>query len=389
MRQGLVVAHVVRNAGSVSEHWINDQLMPAGDVAQHLLFDIGDTVDPYAWTEPSHRVLGVRRVDRAVRRLGRIAPDVTALVAPAFDGRLPAADVYHAHFGPVGYAWHRLARANSVPLIVSFYGTDASNEQFRRAPWSRRYADLFETVSAVIVEGPSLREKVIALGCPSAKVHVIRLPCQLPSMGTTTEDKRYAAFLGGRFVEKKGFDTGIRAFARAFPYGPERLAIVGDGKLRGSLEAIARSEQLEDRVEFLGSLTLQDFVMYLCRAKVALFPSQTAVNGDSEGGAPVALTIAQACGVATVVSDHADLPWAAAPVVPVVPEAGVAALSQSLAALHEEASLGTSAYIARTDAQRQFVARENDPARLAVQRARVYSAAALNDLRLTESLMSS
>jgi glycosyltransferase involved in cell wall biosynthesis len=56
-----------------------------------------------------------------------------------------------------------------------------------------------------------------------------------------------------RLIEQKGIAYGIRAFGRIAEHFPvARLMIVGEGKLRSSLEAQVKALKLEDRVRFLG-----------------------------------------------------------------------------------------------------------------------------------------
>lgn len=60
----------------------------------------------------------------------------------------------------------------------------------------------------------------------------------------------------GRFESQKGFDLLIEAFGRVAPFHPEwRLAIWGEGPLRGALEAQVRAFGLADRVTLPGLST--------------------------------------------------------------------------------------------------------------------------------------
>jgi hypothetical protein len=69
------------------------------------------------------------------------------------------------------------------------------------------------------------------LGCPRERLHVVRLPFAPPAVLDYVRRPRvaYAACFGGRFVAKKGVDVALRAFARAFPGGGERMLLVGTG----------------------------------------------------------------------------------------------------------------------------------------------------------------
>lgn len=74
----------------------------------------------------------------------------------------------------------------------------------------------------------------------------------------------------GRLAPEKGYDVALRAFARV--RDPEaRLAIVGDGPLRGDLEALAASLGVADRVTFAGYAP--DIGPWLDRARLLLLSS--------------------------------------------------------------------------------------------------------------------
>src|SRR5262245_23258900 len=87
------------------------------------------------------------------------------------------AHVLHAHFGQTGHQILPVQRRSGLPLVVSFYGHDVSAPT-REPRWRARYAELFERAERVLAEGPCLREVLVALGCPRAKIalHPIAIP---------------------------------------------------------------------------------------------------------------------------------------------------------------------------------------------------------------------
>jgi colanic acid/amylovoran biosynthesis glycosyltransferase len=64
-----------------------------------------------------------------------------------------------------------------------------------------------------------------------------------------------------------------------------------------------------DAVTFLGALGRVEYLAELSGADILLAPSLTARNGDGEGGAPTTILDAQAAGVLTLGSTHADIPY--------------------------------------------------------------------------------
>jgi colanic acid/amylovoran biosynthesis glycosyltransferase len=74
------------------------------------------------------------------------------------------------------------------------------------------------------------------------------------------------------------------------------------------------------------------------QADIFLQPSQTAADGDSEGGAPTTLLEAQAMGLPVVASDHADIPYVVAPGEPALlpPQGDTGQLAAALGQLLDE-----------------------------------------------------
>lgn len=379
------VGHVIGRAGFLSETWVDAQVLAARRYRASL-WTLRPPADPYCWRTPATNLeraapamLLANKTQGLLIRRGRDGQDAARLLRPlSLYAWRRRPDVFHAHFGPNGYTWSTLARLARVPLVTSFYGYDASQLQYQRPPWTDRYRRFFAKVAAVVVEGPAMAARVVRLGCPPEKIHVVRLPftnVDFDLRPAARSDRPYAAVLGGRMVEKKGFDIGVRAFARAFGGGTERLLVVGDGPEETGIRSLVGQLGLTARVDFRSPVPLPEFAALAAGAEVALFPSRTARNGDGEGGAPLTLTLLQAIGVPVVVSDHDDLPWAAAPGTPVVPAGEVDAMADALRSTFLEARENGSQLVARVEQARRFVAEAHDPARLAEEREAAYDSA--------------
>lgn len=283
------------------------------------------------------------------------------------------ADVYHAHFGPVAWNWLSLVATTGAPLVVSFYGFDASQRMFQQEPWRSRYRSLFERTSAVLVEGPAMAAKVARLGCSESRINVVRLPFTNTSLPEPVAvlPKRWDVIMAGRFVQKKGFGDGLRAVAHTKCLTGTTL-IVGAGELEKSLRDLAAELGLDARVVFSGPVPLEELTRLMAASRVALFPSRVAPDGDSEGGAPLTLALAQFAGAAPVVTTHADLAYAAAPATPIVGEGDICALAQGIDLVLSEASTEPDRYLERIKRGRAFVEGAHDPSRLLDARERIY-----------------
>jgi colanic acid/amylovoran biosynthesis glycosyltransferase len=224
--------------------------------------------------------------------------------------------------------------------VASFYGYDAALDRVvGSAVWRRRYRRLFSEASVVLVEGPRMAERVGALGCPDERLRVVRLPADaagLEGIARRPADD-FVVVAAGRFVGKKGFDTAVRAFARGLRGRDARLLMVGGGELEAEYRRLARDGGIEAQVTWIDALPFREFMSHVAGATVAIFPSRTADDGDTEGGAPVTLIETQWLGVPTLVSDHDDLPFVAAPGGSMtLPASDVDAWADALRALYDD-----------------------------------------------------
>lgn len=331
------VQHLLSQAGAYSEIWLDAQISGT-DRYRSSAWRLRGEISPYRWSHRATHVRDVRLLAETALRLwrrggsrGSLRPLSALLRAAASRGLKDPPAVLHAHFGTVAWEWLGLVRDWDVPLVVSFYGFDGSKREYTVEPWRSRYVELFDRTAAVIVEGPAMMRRVEALSCSPKKLHVVRLPfanVDIPDRDVQAPP-RWSAIMAGRFVEKKGFDVGVEAFARSSAGG--RLLLVGDGPLESRLRHQVEKLGIGSRVDFVAPVPVEELTELFRRSQVALFPSRTANDGDGEGGAPLTLTLAQFVGTPVIVTDHDDLPWAAAPGTPIVPAGDVDALAAELA----------------------------------------------------------
>jgi colanic acid/amylovoran biosynthesis glycosyltransferase len=258
-------------------------------------------------------------------------------------------------------------------LVASFYGYDATKDVFRtERRWQRQYARLFAEVAAVIAEGPAMAARVESLGCPPTKLHVVRMPADADGLEPHRRAKsnHFLVVVAGRLIEKKGFDTAIRAFARVLCGKPDaRMLVLGGGEMEPELRRLSAAEGIDNQVTWRGILPFAEFVENVSTAHVALYPSRTGSDGDSEGGAPVTLIEAQWLGVPSIVSDHDDLPFVSAPDGAVVlPPRDVSLWAEALEALYRRPE---RLQAMATNAER-FVKARHAPAVNLAQREAIY-----------------
>jgi colanic acid/amylovoran biosynthesis glycosyltransferase len=216
-------------------------------------------------------------------------------------------DLVHAHFGPVGCDFVDIADALGIPLVTSLYGVDAAVLPYL-PQWRDRYARLFRKGDLFLAEGPEMRRKIVAAGAPADRTVIQPIAVNLSKYPRWAPDDSTTVLFAGRLVEKKGLCDAIAAFARARRSVPARMTIVGDGPDEADGRALADQLGLSEIVDFVGAKPHRDLIRRLAAAAVLIHPSRTAVNGDSEGGAPTILLEAQAIGTPIVTTRHADIP---------------------------------------------------------------------------------
>src|SRR6185437_4521025 len=167
-----------------------------------------------------------------------------------------------------------------------------------------REGDLFLAVSDAV------RRLAVGAGYPAERTMTHYLGVDLAAFPVGHGDREATVLHVGRLVEKKGTGVLLDAFARVRAAQPAaRLVIIGDGPLRGSLEALADRLGLGEAVRFLGSQPHASVAEWMRRAAVLAVPSVTARDGDAEG-LPTVVMEAAASGLAVVGSDHSGIPEA-------------------------------------------------------------------------------
>ncbi|OJU96165.1 MAG: hypothetical protein BGO23_01180 [Solirubrobacterales bacterium 67-14] len=308
------ILHSTPVLGHITQRWIDSQVNATDRYDSRILgASVADecTVEDERWIVP-------RRGSAAwLSYRGMSVTDGFSPLYLAARMRQHRPDVIHVHFAPPAAQLTRFASLLDRPLVTSFYGYDATLNRYRESwLWRRPYMRLFRRASAFVVEGPAMADRVAGLGCPEERIRVVRLPADQQSLGSVVPRKtdEFTVVAAGRFVEKKGFDLAILAFARAFAGRTDaKLILVGGGPLEGAYRQQVAELGIEPQVEWAGRLQHHEFMTRVASAHVAVYPSVTASNGDGEGGAPVTLIEGQWLGVPSIVSAHDDLPFVAAP----------------------------------------------------------------------------
>ncbi len=238
--------------------------------------------------------------------------------APQFVSRIRQLNprLIHAHFGVCGTLALPLARSLNLPMVVTFYGLDATmTEEYAKQDsistrqYLKRKDELKQAVPLFIAVSDFIRDKLLQQGFPEDKVisHYYGVDTDFFQPDTAVEKQSTVLFVG-RLSEKKGCEYLIKAMEKVqMVHDDIDLVIVGDGELRQDLEGLA-AQKLR-RYQFLGLQPPEMVKDWMNRAKVLVVPSVTASTGDSEG-LPTVVVEAQSMGLPVVGTYHAGIPQA-------------------------------------------------------------------------------
>lgn len=237
---------------------------------------------------------------RALPRTNRLDPSIFRFFARELDGFRP--DIVHAHnFGANTWAraWGLLH--SRIGIVCHIHSGRMVTSQ---AP-HRREIDrlLFRRADAVIVLNKEQVDYVATrLDLPRERILLLPNGIDMVRFAPPAPGERNPldAVCVASLTPVKNHEGLLRAFAAARVRAPSaRLTLVGDGELRGTLEALARTLGIEDSVTFAG---LQpDVLPYLRRAGVFVLASHREAM-------PLALLEAMASGMAAVASAVGAIP---------------------------------------------------------------------------------
>ena len=237
--------------------------------------------------------------------------------------------VIHAHWlvpgGLVGAILKELLPGRRG-LLVTAHGADVHlRDRWPIRTLKRLAIDSADTLTVV---SRALRDRVRPFVPEDTRLEVASMGVDLHTRYVPGRQRPRTATLvfAGRLVEKKGVADLLEALQRMREKRPGvRLLIAGHGPLEQDLRSHAKRLQIDDAVEFLGSVPNDRLPEVLRRASLAVLPFRTADDGDTEGLGLVAVE-AMGCGIPVIVGDvpaihdvvtHAETGWIVPPRDPV------------------------------------------------------------------------
>jgi glycosyltransferase involved in cell wall biosynthesis len=274
--------------------------------------------------------------------------------------------VIQAHwFVPQGLVGVIVGGLLRIPVVVTSHGADTYG--LRGRSWTFIRKAIAGRSAAVTVVSQDIAAKLPGLTSRTGE------PPKVMPMGVDTdifhpsrrdEALRQQLSAGGPlilFVGRLAEKKGVRYLLRAMPDVLRRfpncaLVIVGDGPLRGQLEALADQLNIQGNVTFVGGVSHEELPAYYASGDVFVGPSVVTQGGDTEAfGVVFAEAMAAAIPiVATAVGGVADIvvPGRTGLLVePESPEDLAKGISRLLDSLAEARRMGT---LARRWVRRKF-----------------------------------
>lgn len=215
-------------------------------------------------------------------------------------------DHLHVHFAhiPTDIAMYA-SSLSCVPFSVTAHANDIYERAWLLKEKVERSA-FFATISEF--NKRYLEEK----GVNSAKISIVRCgvePAQFSKRTVPLEHERMRVGAIGRLVEKKGFDTLIKAVAILKAQGMAiELLIAGSGPLSQQLQELTADLGLSSQdVMFLGAIPHAEVAVFIKSLDAFVLPCKQDENGDIDG-IPVVLMEAMLSGVPVITTELSGIP---------------------------------------------------------------------------------
>lgn len=231
-----------------------------------------------------------------------------ALMLPTAMRVMLSQDISDIHCGvvsPDGHIGQYLSRLTGKPYLVFTYGKEVSPEM-RPNRYARR-RNVLNGTNVVVACSQFTRRLLLDMGISENKIEVITPSVDVAALTPGPKNPELVNKLGlgqsrvilsvGRLIERKGFDTVIRAMPKIVKAVPEAVYVVAGsrGFYLPRLQEIVAELGMQDHVRFLGDVNEASLPDLYRLCDVFAMVSRTLPNGDCEGFGIVLLE-AQACG---------------------------------------------------------------------------------------------
>ncbi len=228
--------------------------------------------------------------------------------------------IIHTHFGMNGnriaYLKSKGILSENIRIVNSFHGYDLAPD--RLPSYKKEYKYLFDSAAAFTVNTPYLEGLL-------KKVTTPQKPCYILPVGLDTEffkrgeskrsDNFFDLVFCGKLIALKGPDLAIELVQKLHESGfvQTRLHIIGDGKLRDSLEQQVQRCQLDQAVFFYGALSQTEIKLRFESADAFVLPGRYDADTGRAETQGLVIQEAQAMELPVIVSDVGGMPYGLIP----------------------------------------------------------------------------
>lgn len=207
--------------------------------------------------------------------------------------------------------FRNLIRRLGLPFWVHAHGWDVS-ARLREPDICAAYRTTYAEAAGVITISVLSRDRLIKLGLPQEKVHVVPYGVDVPEQAPVRLERRGVRCLAvGRMVPKKAPVLLLDAFRRALERDARlRLDYVGAGVLLPAAEQFVRAFGLAETIRLHGQQPAESVTRLMKEADVFVQHSIVDPATGDEEGLPVAILEAMAAGLPVVATRHAGIPEA-------------------------------------------------------------------------------
>lgn len=218
----------------------------------------------------------------------------------------------HIHHGKLASRFRFLKEQHGLPMFVGFRGNDATAFPKKSKENLLELQKLFQLADRFFPVCEHLKREIVRIGCPEEKIRVLYGGVDLSRFAfkprTVKAHKKIRILAVGRFVEKKGFDDLIRAFAVVRKSNPRvRLTLIGQGPCKSAYRKLIKKLGLKDSVKMIPWVDYQGIHKKYYQSHIFCAPSCTDAEGNQEG-IPNTLKEAMATGMPVVSTYHAGIP---------------------------------------------------------------------------------
>ncbi|NEO68924.1 glycosyltransferase [Moorena sp. SIO3H5] len=323
--KNITVLHSNDNWLPLTENWLYNQIRNLPDeIENHIICQTTRNLDQFSLPNIHSCSELLPRLTNLYQRLGKLRGS-SYLYQFAFSQLLVKiaekykADILHSHFGNT--AWYNIKAAKQANLkhIATFYGYDVNFMPKQYPKWLQRYQTLFKHIDCILCEGSHMAQCIAELGCPQHKIQVHHLGIAIEEIPfkprSWNPSEALHVLIAASFREKKGIPYAIEALGQLQHELPLKLTIIGDAspdhrsqaEKQTILTAIEKYN-LQSKVRMLGYQPHAVLLEEAYKHHVFISPSVTSNDGDTEGGAPVAIIEMIGTGMPVVSTKHCDIP---------------------------------------------------------------------------------